>query len=170
MENTEVLFTRIGDVVLKSRYLTVEVCTVKFGVIRADARDIICFPEGLPGLEDCRRWVILADPNGLESPVMWLQSVDHGEIALPVVAPSHYVPQYRVRVDATELKSLQIERDRDVEVLAVLNRRNGITSINLKAPLVVNMASRIGRQVITAGSWSVRHMVVASPGQLRQSA
>jgi len=146
----------------------VQVRTTRFGTIRVDARDIIRFPEGLAGFEDCQQWIVLAQ-HAKSSP-LWLQSVTRGEVALPLVAPSRFVPQYRVRIDAAELQLLDIERDRDIEVLVVLNHRDGMQSINLKAPLVINMTSRLGRQVVASGSWSTRHLIVASSGDLRQSA
>lgn len=154
-----------------------EVTTANFGTVCADERDIIRFPEGLPGLEDCQRWVILSDSTATEpigtkqmvTSTMWLQSADQAEIALPIVAPCNFVPDYRVRVSSSELKTLRIERDRDMEVVVVMNQLNGVPSLNLKAPLVINMASRLGRQVVNSGNWSIRHMI-ASPGGLRRSA
>ena len=150
-----------------------EVHSTKFGIVRAFAHDIIHFPQGLPGLEDCQQWILLAESIPTENApaaTVWLQSVERDDIALALAAPCRFVPHYRVRVDSAELRSLRIERDRDVEVLAVLNYRDGVRSINLKAPLVINMASRLGRQVINPGSWSMRHMIVAPSHSLRRSA
>ena len=38
--------------------------TTRFGRIDVDAGDILRFPSGLPGLEDCREWALLADADG----------------------------------------------------------------------------------------------------------
>ena len=35
--------------------------TTRFGRIDVDAADVLNFPSGLPGLEDCREWALLAD-------------------------------------------------------------------------------------------------------------
>jgi len=37
------------------------ITTTRFGRIDVDAADLIRFPSGLPGLEDCREWALLAD-------------------------------------------------------------------------------------------------------------
>lgn len=145
-----------------------ELHTTKFGTVCVDQRDLLRFPDGLIGYENARDWVLLTET--LDSSICWLQSVNFGELAVPMVTPSRYVPQYRVRVDAEELQTLEIERDRDVEVLVVLSQHRDLPSINLKAPLVINMASRIGRQVVDTGNWSVRHMIAAVAGNLRQTA
>ncbi len=145
-----------------------EVCTANFGTISATDRDIIRFPEGLAGLEDCHNWLILAD--SLDAELLWLQSADRAEIALPVVSPTRFVPQYRVRVDADELTSLAIDRDRDVQVLVTVNHIDSLPTINLKAPLVINLSGRVGRQVVVPEAWSIRHLIAGTPGSLRRTA
>ncbi|MCR4414731.1 MAG: flagellar assembly protein FliW, partial [Thermoguttaceae bacterium] len=62
-----------------------EVHSTRFGRIEFAADDILCFPEGLPGLTDCREWVLLADPE--DDAVVWMQSISRPEIALAAVSP-----------------------------------------------------------------------------------
>ena len=53
------------------------------------------------GLEECREWVLLRQGDGEEP--MWLQSVERPELALAVVRPRRFVPDYRVRLPRSEL-------------------------------------------------------------------
>ena len=42
--------------------------TTRFGRIDVDAADVLTFPSGLPGLEDCREWALLADATNDAKP------------------------------------------------------------------------------------------------------
>ena len=61
------------------------ITTSRFGRIDVDAGDILRFPSGLPGLEDCREWALLADASN--DALGWLQSTNRGDVALAVVSP-----------------------------------------------------------------------------------
>ena len=37
--------------------------TTRFGRIDVDAADLLTFQSGLPGLEQCREWALLADAD-----------------------------------------------------------------------------------------------------------
>ena len=39
------------------------ITTTRFGCIDVEASDLIRFPSGMPGLEDCREWALLADAS-----------------------------------------------------------------------------------------------------------
>jgi flagellar assembly factor FliW len=51
-----------------------ELETTRFGTIRIQADDIITFEEGLVGLSQYRRFVLIRHDS--EGPFWWLQSVD----------------------------------------------------------------------------------------------
>ena len=66
--------------------------TAYFGNIEIDPAGIIHFPGGVPGFEDCRRFVLLQRPE--EAPVAWLQGVDDPDLAFAVVEPRHFLAEY----------------------------------------------------------------------------
>ncbi len=140
-----------------TRVLAVLIQTTRFGSVRIHADDILRFPEGLPGLENCRDWVLLADATG--DGFAWMQSVQRGEVALAVASPRRYVPGYQARVSRRELETLQLDDPKAAQVLVVMNRRRPTHTLNLKAPLVINVARRLGRQVITDGPYPLRYEV-----------
>ena len=82
--------------------------TTRFGRIDIDASDVIRFTSGLPGLEDCRDWALLADTTN--DALGWLQSTTRGDVALAVVSPRRFVPEYQVRIPRSELSPLEIGR------------------------------------------------------------
>jgi flagellar assembly factor FliW len=138
-----------------------EMQTTRFGPIRFEPEDLIRFPAGLLGLEDSRDWILLGD--GQNDAMAWLQCVDQPRVALAVVSPRRFVPAYRIRVARAEIEPLDIEDVRGAEVLVVVGRTEHAITLNLKAPLVINVARRLARQVITNGDWPVRYEL---PGRL----
>ena len=137
-----------------------DVATSRFGKLAVALQDVIVFDQGLIGLRRCRRWVLLADS---QSPALgWLQCVDDGEIALGVVSPRRFAPNFQLRVDRHELASLDLTSPRDAQTVVIVSSRPDGLSLNLRAPLVINVEARKGRQVIAKDPLPVRMML--SPG------
>src|SRR6185436_20161866 len=110
------------------------------------------------GLEDCHRWVLLAD--GDNEALAWLQSTSRPEVALAVVHPKRFVPQYQLRVGRRDLEPLSLTTLADAEVLAIVSSHQDDLTLNLKAPLVINVSRRLGRQVTTESDATVQHSLV----------
>jgi len=131
------------------------ISTTKFGGLSIEEADVLTFVDGLIGMEDCQRWVLLADAEN--SALAWLQSLDRAEVALGVVSPRRFVPDYQVRVAKREIAPLGLDNPSDAQVLAIISNVGGTLSLNLKAPLVVHLASRIGRQIVARDDHAVQH-------------
>ena len=130
--------------------------------------EIICFPAGLVGFEDCRSWVLLTPRVG--DRVLWLQSIQRGEIALPLVDPRTFVPEFTLRIGQSDWAAMGKRETDPLQVLvAVGNTPSGI-SLNLLAPLVMNCHRRIGRQVVNLENWVVDHPLNVSAGELQRTA
>ncbi|MEN6497372.1 MAG: flagellar assembly protein FliW [Thermoguttaceae bacterium] len=142
--------------------------TTRFGQIEFDAEDVIHFPEGLLGLDGCRQWVLLADAGN--DALAWMQSVDRAEVALAVVSPRRFVPGYRLRVARRELEPLQFQSLESAEVLIVVGKSEQAVTLNLKAPLVINLDLRLGRQVITNGDMPIQYELASETSALKKSA
>lgn len=142
--------------------MALEIATSRFGVVRYEPDDILHFPVGMWGLEDCRNWILLGDDQ--YQAMAWLQSVDHPRVALAVVSPRRFVPDYRMHVARAELEPLALSDIRDAQVLVVVGRAEHAVTLNLKAPLVINLQRRLGRQVLTNGDLPIRHELTG--GQL----
>jgi flagellar assembly factor FliW len=117
--------------------------------------DILHFPGGLLGLEQCHRWVLLAD--GDNDALAWLQSTSRPEVALAVVHPKRFVPQYQLRVGRQDLAPLALSSLADAEVLSIVSQHHDALTLNLKAPLVINLPRRLGRQVVCEGDAAVQY-------------
>jgi flagellar assembly factor FliW len=142
--------------------------TTRFGALEMQPEDVLHFPGGMLGLEDCRDWVLLADAEN--DALGWLQSVSHSEIALAVVSPRRFVPDYQVRVSRLELEALEMTDLREAQVLSIVGKNDRGITLNLKAPVVINLQRRLGRQVITNGDLPIQHTLTSEAAPLRRSA
>jgi flagellar assembly factor FliW len=153
-----------------------DVFTTRFGLLTVQSHDEIVFEHGLIGLEDCKRWVVLTDSA---NPALgWLQNLEHGHIAVGVVSPRRFVPEYQLRVDRADLRTLGLATIRDAEVVVIASRQSegapsggatGIT-LNLRAPLVINVEKRLGCQVISKDEHPVQYPLDLQNVKLRRTA
>lgn len=142
--------------------------TSRFGPLEVASEDVLTFPAGMIGLEECREWVLLADAQN--EALGWLQSLARPEIAFAVVSPRRFLPHYQLRVYRSELAPLSLSHARDAQVLAVVGKHEDRLTLNLKAPIVVNLESRLGRQVIANGEPSTRYELSSPSTPWKKSA
>jgi flagellar assembly factor FliW len=136
-----------------------ELHTTRFGLVEVEPADVIRFPAGMLGLDDCREWVLLADAHN--DSLGWLQSTSRSEIALAVVSPRRFVPDYVIRVGRQELAPLSLESEHGAHVLAIVGKNDRSITLNLKAPLIINLDRRLGRQVVVNGDQPVQYELCA---------
>ena len=146
----------------------IQIKTTRFGAVEIETTDVLRFPAGLIGLEQCQEWVLLAD--GENDALGWLQSTQRPDLAVAVVSPRRYVPEYQVRVARRELAPLQLEDAHPAQVLVIVGKNDRSITLNLKAPLAINLQRRLGRQMITNGNQPLRFPLVDVSSPLRRSA
>ena len=80
-----------------------------FGTIDIDDEKIITFDLGVIGFEDCKKFTLIYDVDkGDEASIMWLQSLDEPEIALPMLKPELIKEDYDPIVEDEMLKALEV--------------------------------------------------------------
>ena len=120
--------------------------------------------NGLLGFEKYTRYVIAYDSDKeSKNGIMWLQCVDEPELAFPVMDPMFIIKDYRPVVEDEWLAQIGIfESDEELYVLSVLTVPSDLTkmTINLKAPIVINISTRLGCQIIVNNEeYPVRYSV-----------
>ncbi len=142
--------------------------TTRFGIVEFQPEDILLFPRGLIGFEDLRHWILTADTDN-ES-VAWLQSIARPDLAMAVVSPRRFVADYNVRVARTQLEILRLSTVSSAYVLVVLSRNDQFLTVNLRAPILVNLDRRIGQQVMTTDEQPIQFRIAAISTTVRKSA
>jgi flagellar assembly factor FliW len=145
-----------------------QIRTTRFGSVEIEPSDILTFPTGLVGLEDCHRWVLLAD--AFNDALGWLQSLTRPEIAVAVVSPRRFVADYHFRVYRSALAPLELARSQDAQVLVIVGKNDHSITLNLQAPVIINLERRLGRQVVANGEHPVQYELGHAPATLKKSA
>ena len=137
--------------------------TKDFGTIEIMEKDIINFPRGLPGFLDRKEFVFL--PAGEDSPFIIMQSREEKELAFVTLEPGNFIENYQFEIDDKTEEMLKLESMSDVTVfnIASIREESEDITINLAAPLVVNLQENLGRQVILDPEhFPVRYRVFSS--------
>ncbi len=124
--------------------------TTRFGQIEVGQEHVILFPLGLIGFETCRHWIVLPDAHNAD--VAWLQSVSQGQVALPIISPRKFLPDYKVNVSRRQLACLTLHNSDRVFILTIVSKTGKTLTTNLRSPIVINMTRRLGCQVVTSDS------------------
>ncbi|MFH2056820.1 MAG: flagellar assembly protein FliW [bacterium] len=135
--------------------------TLQFGTMEIEAQELIEFPRGLLGFESYRRFVLIEKEDC--QPFQWLQSVEAADLALVVVNPKAFFPDYRVKLHAREVADISATDPEQVEILCIVTIPAEIEkmSVNLQGPLLVNRLNNTAKQIVlTDSEYTVQHFVV----------
>jgi flagellar assembly factor FliW len=130
--------------------------STRFGTVEIRDDAVITFPEGLIGLPGTRYALIAQSEN---TAFYWLHSVDDPAIALPVTNPWLFFSDYEVRVPTEDQGKLDLEHPEQADIFCVVRAAERIEefTVNLRGPLVVHAANKLGRQIINeAADYGVR--------------
>jgi flagellar assembly factor FliW len=124
--------------------------TTRFGDIPLDHDRTFAFPDGLLGFPHAKSFLAL---NVDDDPDMyWLQCADDGALAFLAISPWIYFPDYEPEIDEGEQHILELDQADDATVLCLLtiDRDADLITANLLGPIVLNIARKLGRQVVLA--------------------
>jgi flagellar assembly factor FliW len=116
----------------------------------------------MPGFPDHQRFALVQlDEAGV---LCSLQSVEDPDLRFLVVPPSAFFPDYSPVIDDATVSTLGITSAEDAIVLLVVNPGDdaGTATANLMAPVVVNLATRQGGQVVLDEDLPIRAPLLAA--------
>lgn len=137
----------------------------RFGELEVDPSQVITFPRGIPGFEKNTRWKLFHEMNQdggwLNGVVVYLQSLDEGDVSLPLTDPTLFGFNYDLVLTDSEVAELGLKDPGDILVMTTLSVKNAVQGahppalsdlyVNISAPILINVKSRIGMQkVLTA--------------------
>jgi len=134
-----------------------QIDTVRFGLVDVDEKKLIMFEDGIPGLEEYRRYTLLQFEESY--PIIWLQSVDDGGICLPVLDTYAVLTGYVFDIGDEDVKELGLGGPEELHVVSVLVIPDDIQqmTVNLAAPIIINTATGKAKQImLNGGDYNVR--------------
>ena len=118
-----------------------------FGSVEVSADQRVTLPDGLIGFPACHDFALIpAGPRGFT----WLQSMEHETLALLLVDPFLYYPEYSIDLPAPVVNRLGALESADVSVQTVVtlgDEKYGPTA-NLQGPVLLNVKKRRGYQFV----------------------
>lgn len=123
----------------------------RFGEIEFDPANVIHFPEGLVGLKDLKKFLVI--PNKKEGPLFWIQSVDDPAFAFPVTDPTNFFLDYAIAPDKEEREKLKIKENDKYFILSIVSvDKDKKITLNLAGPIIYSPDTSIALQVVLEGS------------------
>ncbi len=123
--------------------------TSRFGELEVREETLLTFPSGLVGFPDVQQFVVLDVSEDCH--YQWLQAIKEPDLALVIIDVHLIDPEFHAQVSDEGLVELGITESDPVLILAVVTIPSGQpeqATANLRAPLVVNLRTRKGKQLI----------------------
>lgn len=136
--------------------------TRDFGTVEVAEDTIIDFPDGVYGFEDSKRFVLF--DTGSASGVMQLQCVDSPHPRFIVLDPFALVEDYAPQLPSGALEKLRAASPEQVNLfsIAVVPEDFKKATANLKSPVAIHFAERLGAQLILDNKdYPVRYQLFA---------
>lgn len=121
-----------------------------FGTFQVHDGEAVAFPSGLPGFEQCRRFVLLSSEE--LAPFQCLQSVEGPAASFLVIDPRRALHDYRCALSDTDRLRLGGAADDTLLWTAIVTVQAERTFVNLRAPVVINPALMVGYQLMPSNS------------------
>ncbi len=138
--------------------------TKYFGEIEIGNEKIVHFDNGILGFEDYKDYTILYDIDAdSKSFFSWLQSIDEKMLAFPIVNPFKADENYNPHVNDEMLKPIGDYSDEDLAVFLMATIPVDVkeTSVNMRAPLIINASTRKGVQIILdSPEYEIKHKLI----------
>lgn len=134
-----------------------------FGTIDVADEKIITMEKGMIGFPELTHFALIFDEEKKDKKfrIMWLQSMDDGDIAFPVTDPIQIKEDYKPLVNEEIIAPLGEMTQENTYILSTVTVPKKVEdfSINLKAPIVINMGTNKGAQIITEDDYPVKYKV-----------
>lgn len=149
--------------------MTIE--TRLFGTVTIEDEKLIVFPDGIIGFPYMKKFVLIRDEENEEAAIMWLQSMEEPQFAMPVVEPHLVVKGYNPVVDDEHLLPLGGLKEENTYSLVTITVPAKIEKMtaNLKAPIVINMENNRAVQLIVEDEYELKHPIYETLRKRKES-
>ena len=131
--------------------------TSRFGELEVEEDKIVDFPDGLIGLPDTKKFILI---DHRDTPLKWLQAVDDPDIAFIVASPDEISEGYNVDIDKKVQNCLHLDNQDDLAVLVTIRVDGEDIIANFQGPLLINAGTRKGVQVVLENAGKTLEKIV----------
>lgn len=137
-----------------------KITTAYMGEVEINLSQIIKFEHGLPGFEAEKEFVQL--PLSEESAFQVLQSLNTEALAFIITTPYATIADYSFELDESVIKALDIKSNKEIAVFVIVSLKDTLetSTVNLKAPIVLNAENKKAMQIILEENYAIRHQLV----------
>lgn len=127
-----------------------KITTTLFGDIQIDQQKVINFEDGIPAFPEAKQFVLIHDEESENSIFSWLQSTTDPNMMFVIADISLVIPDYAPRLNESELNALG-DDDEHFILYTIANVESDLsqTTVNLKAPIVINIETKKGKQLVS---------------------
>jgi len=122
--------------------------TKNFGKININDDEIYTFENGIPAFEHLRKFSVVNTED--KSPFCWLQSLEEPDVSFIMMNVYNILPDYNPLVYDNDLEAIGEIKDNNLLIYNIVVIPDVVSkmSVNLKAPIVINLSTKKGKQVI----------------------
>lgn len=119
------------------------------GEVEYSEEDIIVLDEGMYGFAGKTKFLLIGNIEP-ELPFHWFQSIEDESLVFVVVDPFLFVEAYDFKIDDWTVEQLEINKIEDLIIYntVVIPEELTETTVNLKSPIVINVANKKAKQII----------------------
>lgn len=132
-----------------------------FGPVSYEEKDLIHILNGLIGFESYTKYLPISFHEENDS-LISLQSMEDESLSFIIMNPFGIFPDYAPVLSEQDLKELGADSTEDISyyVISVIRDSAAESTVNLKAPLVVNALNRKAKQIILEQpEYTFRHVL-----------
>lgn len=146
-----------------------KIVTKFLGEVSIDETTIIEFPQGIPGFQDEKEFVLI--PLAENSPFIVLQSVKTAAVGFMAAYPFDFKADYQFDLDEQDTEFLQVEKQEELLTYSIITLKDTLenSTMNLLAPIVINSVKKIGKQIVLSENdqHPLRHPLKSREGSVR---
>lgn len=127
---------------------SMKIVSSKLGEIEYKEDDIITLSSPFLGFPELSDFLLISNESSY--PFLWFQSVEDPDICFVVVEAATFFKDYNPTLNKREIKVLAVDDIKEVKIfcIVVVPDDPKMSTANLRAPLVINFAKKLAKQII----------------------
>jgi flagellar assembly factor FliW len=142
------------------------VASTRFGTFDVPRESLLTFPSGLLGFPEWTSYVML--DHDTDAPFKWLHCTEEASLAFVVIDPALFNQNYQVTISPEarfEVEGNETDELSLVVILTIPSDDPSAVTANLRGPLLMNLRTRLCKQLVLSGDYPTRYPVFSAPRQ-----